>query len=282
MEYKGKSETKSTAIHQVRAHEQWVKAVLISDLVDAGDYVCELCCGKGVEMGKWVRAKVGRYTGIDPSSDWLLEAHARWEQKKRPFEAEFLTRDVFAEELDIAGKGEFDHVCCFQGLEAACEREASLQRLVASVAALLKPGGFFFGIVPDSSAIWHRAQKASGSESRHVRGQGPPYLWSIELDSDDFRFFGCRYQIKLDGVQTAHYLIHFSSFIQAAAQAGLQMIEITNLNDFYEDHRKNHVEQLKQWKVTNSKGQIDPSQKEIIGLYTTFVFQKPKRRSETL
>lgn len=26
--------------------------------------VCEFCCGTGLEIGKWDRAKVGDYTGI--------------------------------------------------------------------------------------------------------------------------------------------------------------------------------------------------------------------------
>jgi len=59
-----------------------------------------------------------------------------------------------------------------------------------------------------------------------------------------------------------------------AAQVGLQMVEITNLNDFYDDNRKTHQEQLKALKVLNVKGQIDPIQREVSGLYAAFVFQK--------
>ena len=52
-------------INKVKAHEQWVKTVLISDIVESGDKVCELCCGKGLDIGKWVRGKIGEFTGVD-------------------------------------------------------------------------------------------------------------------------------------------------------------------------------------------------------------------------
>jgi hypothetical protein len=38
---------------------------LISDIVDPCDKVCELYCGKGLDIGKWARAKIGHFVGID-------------------------------------------------------------------------------------------------------------------------------------------------------------------------------------------------------------------------
>ena len=44
--------------------EHWVKQTLIAQLSDEGDSVLELCCGKGVDLGKWIRAKAKHFTGI--------------------------------------------------------------------------------------------------------------------------------------------------------------------------------------------------------------------------
>jgi hypothetical protein len=52
------------------------------------------------------------------------------------------------------------------------------------------------------------------------------------------------------------------------------MLEITNLIEFYEDHRKNYNEHLKGLGVLNKQGKIEAGQKDVIGLYTTFCFQR--------
>jgi len=55
------------------------------------------------------------------------------------------------------------------------------------------------------------------------------------------------------------------------------MLEITNLTEFYEDHRKNYAELLKSLGVLNKQGKIEPQQKDLIGLFTTFCFQKVEK-----
>lgn len=42
---------------------------------------------------------------------------------------------------------------CF--LQLCFETEESARKLLHNVASLLKPGGYFFGITPDSSTIWY-------------------------------------------------------------------------------------------------------------------------------
>jgi len=55
------------------------------------------------------------------------------------------------------------------------------------------------------------------------------------------------------------------------------MLEITNLIEFYEDHRKNYSELLKALGVLNKQSKIEPSQKDLIGMFTTFCFQKVEK-----
>ena len=58
----------------------------------------------------------------------------------------------------------FDVVACHgAGFTMSFQREAHVRRLLKHVAATLRPGGLFFGVIPDSSAIWYRAQKSNRS-----------------------------------------------------------------------------------------------------------------------
>jgi len=78
-----------TPVWQVKSHAEWVKHVLISEIIESTDSVCELSCGKGMDLGKWARAKIARYVGIDSNSELLKEAKERWKQKKRTIPCRF-------------------------------------------------------------------------------------------------------------------------------------------------------------------------------------------------
>jgi len=69
--------------------------------------------------------------------------------------------------------------------------------------------------------------------------------------------------------------------VRLAASFGLNMLDITNLNDFYDDHKKNFNEQLKQLNVLSKQGKIEQPQKDLIGMYTTFCFQKVEKEKKT-
>jgi len=168
----------------------------------------------------------------------------------------------------------FDGVCCFNGFQNSFESREKAVMFLQNVAALLKPGGFFFGLLPDSSAIWYKAQRVS-NEKPFIKGD----LYSIEFESENFDFFGTKYNMKIEEAgllveQTDEFLVHFPSLIRLANDTGLKMLEITNLQEFYEDYRKNHSDLLKSMNVLNKQGKIDPAQKDVFGLFTTFLFQK--------
>ena len=89
--------------------------------------------------------------------------------------------------------------------------------------------------------------------------------------------------------------MHFPTLLELAKAVDLEMIEITNFNEFYEDNRHNHAHLLKKLSVLNSAHKLEREQQEIIGttpfpptlfmysstllffhagLRTTFVFRK--------
>eukprot|EP01114_Cavostelium_apophysatum_P003268 TRINITY_DN13069_c0_g1_i1.p1 TRINITY_DN13069_c0_g1~~TRINITY_DN13069_c0_g1_i1.p1 ORF type:complete len:311 (+),score=42.58 TRINITY_DN13069_c0_g1_i1:44-976(+) len=256
-----------TPIWQVKAHEQWVKTVMLSEIVEAGDKVCELCCGKGLDLGKWLRAKVESWTGVDSSSADLKEAEERWTQKQQPFPAQFIQMNLFTENIDKYSDKQFDCICCFDGLQQSFASRDKARNFIKNVASKLKPGGFFFGLVPDSSAIWYKAQKLTSG--RVIKGE----LFRIELEEDTFTNYGTRYTMHTEA-DVKEFMVHFPSLLKIANDFGLTMLEITNLLEFFEDNRKNYSDLLKGLNVLNKQGKIEPGQKEVSSLYSTFVFQK--------
>jgi len=262
-----------TPIWQVKAHEQWVKTVLLSDVVAPKDKVCELYCDKGHDIGKWGRAKISYYLGVDPSVDFLSDARERWKQKNKPFEADFIQIDPSLESFcNIRWKNNlmFDVVCCFNGMQNCFQAESHVRILLANVSSCLRNGGYFIGILPDSSSIWYRVHKTI-VERPCIRGA----LYSIEFKDDAFHFFGTTYRLKMEGSpEIEEYLVHFPSLVRIASEYQLVMIDITNLQDFYEENKKNYGDLLKTSGVLNKQGKIEPAQSDIIGLYTMFIFRK--------
>ncbi|XVE68690.1 hypothetical protein DITRI_Ditri09bG0089100 [Diplodiscus trichospermus] len=152
-----------------------------------------------------------RLKGHDVMSSGINEVREAWESQRKSFTAEFFEADPCTDNLEtkLQEKAiQADIVCCLQNLQLGFETEEKARRLLSNVSSLLKPGGYFFGITPDASAIW-------------------------------FPFFGKKYQLKFssDVSGETHCLVHFPSLIRLARAAGLEYVEIQNLTEFYDDNR---------------------------------------------
>ncbi|AQK63919.1 hypothetical protein Zm00014a_032809 [Zea mays] len=141
--------------------------------------VCDLYCDSGMDTDKWCDAQVGHYIGIDASASGVNYARELWENRRKPFTAEFIELDPSDDgfEAQVQEKGiQADMVCCMQHLQASwlfsrtsCfENEERAKKLLNNVSSLPKPGGYFFGITPDSSTIWTKYQK--NVEAAHNKG----------------------------------------------------------------------------------------------------------------
>uniref|UniRef100_A0A2P2JL42 mRNA (guanine-N(7))-methyltransferase n=1 Tax=Rhizophora mucronata TaxID=61149 RepID=A0A2P2JL42_RHIMU len=95
---------------------------------------------------------------VDISSSGISEMKKAWESQRKNFTSEFFEADPSSENFEIKLKekaNQADLVCCLQNLQLCFETEESARKLLHNVSSLLKPGGFFFGITPDSSTIWY-------------------------------------------------------------------------------------------------------------------------------
>ncbi|PNX72221.1 mRNA cap guanine-N7 methyltransferase 2-like protein [Trifolium pratense] len=117
------------------------------------------------------------------------------------------------------------------------------------------------------------------------------YMITFEVEEEKFPLFGKKYQLKFTNdvsAETHHCLVHFPSLIRLAREAGLEYVEIQNLTEFYDDNRLNLVSLIVAARaqlaglLTNyapnlldTRGRLLPRSYDMLGLYTTFIFQKP-------
>ncbi|KAJ1271947.1 hypothetical protein BS78_06G165300 [Paspalum vaginatum] len=256
---------------------EFAKTALIKIFAFPYATVCDVYCDGGVDTDKWCDAQVGHYIGIDASASGVSDARELWENKRKPFTAEFIELDPADDDFEaqLQEKGiQADIVCCMQHLQLCFESEERAKKLLNNVSSLLKPGGYFFGMTPDSSTIWTKYQK--NVEASHNKGlktvpnsiRSENYTITFEVEEEKFPFFGKKYQLKFSseaGFEN-HCLVHFPSLMRLAREAGLEYVEIQNLTEFYDDNSASFLD---------GRGKLLTRSYDILGLYSTFVFQKP-------
>ncbi|XP_006648010.1 mRNA cap guanine-N7 methyltransferase 2 isoform X2 [Oryza brachyantha] len=269
---------------------EFAKTALIKIFAFPYATVCDLYCDGGVDTDKWGDAQIGQYIGIDASALGVNDARELWESKRKPFTAEFIKLDPSADDFEaqMQEKGiQADIVCCMQHLQSCFQSEEHAQKLLNNVSSLLKPGGYFVGIIPDSSTIWTKYQK--NVEASHGKVQGlkavpnsirsENYVITFEIEEEKFPFFGKKYQLKFanESIFENHCLVHFPSLMRLAREAGLEYVEIQNLTEFYDDNRTQFAPLLGSFSASlvDPRGKLVARSYDILGLYSTFVFQKP-------
>uniref|UniRef100_A0A2P2JL37 mRNA (guanine-N(7))-methyltransferase n=1 Tax=Rhizophora mucronata TaxID=61149 RepID=A0A2P2JL37_RHIMU len=105
------------------------------------------------------------------------------------------------------------------------------------------------------------------------------YMITFEVEEEKFPLFGKKYQLKFahDISAETHCLVHFPSLIRLAREAGLEYVEIQNLTEFYDDNRTHFLGMLMNAgpNLVDAKGRLVPRSYDVLGLYSTFIFQKP-------
>ncbi|XP_023156386.1 mRNA cap guanine-N7 methyltransferase 2 [Zea mays] len=77
--------------------------------------VCGLYCDGGMDTDKWCDSQVGHYIGISASASGVNYARELWENRRKPFTAEFIELDPSDDgfEAQVQEKGiQVDIVCC--------------------------------------------------------------------------------------------------------------------------------------------------------------------------
>nr|XP_043632263.1 mRNA cap guanine-N7 methyltransferase 2 isoform X2 [Erigeron canadensis] len=269
-----------------------IKTALIKIFVSPYATVCDLYCGKVLDEERWDEAKIGHFIGIDEASSGVGEVREAWESPHKTYTSDFYELDPCTENLEaILGDkaNTVDIVCCMQRLQFCFETEEKVRRLLHNVSSLLKPGGYLIGITLDSSTLWAKYQKSVEAYHNRSGGMKPnlvpncirseSYMITFEVEEEKFPFFGKKYQMKFasDASAETHSLVHFPSLIRLAREAGLEYVEIQNLLEFYDDNKTQFSGMLGEvgHGFLDPKGRLLPKFQDVLGLYTTFIFQKP-------
>jgi len=264
-----------------------VKAVLVSLLVrEEKQSVCQLNFGAGLDAGKWYRAKVSHLLAVEPNEDKLVKGKKQYSVKKDEaekkkqgtfYEAEFLQEELTVE--DLANKLNFfmqyQFVACFEGLDEVISNEHELTKLFQNVSDLLHIGGYFFGIINDSRAIWTQAQKSliKGSKLPEIKSK----ILQIKFSSMNFENLGSEYTWEIEKKTHSYFLIHFPTFQKIAQRYGFVTLSMQNMKEFYEDQKGNFAELLNRALPRES---ADNDHKQAISFYSTFVLQKQMEYKE--
>ena len=103
-------------IYHLRCLNNWVKSMLINAYVREKDRVLDFACGKGGDLTKYRKARVGTYTGVDIALESVRrDATERYNVGSFPFPARFIAGDCF--EVDLIKEGalaqkSFDVISC--------------------------------------------------------------------------------------------------------------------------------------------------------------------------
>lgn len=225
--------------------------------------VVDLGCGKGGDLGKWQQAPqtVGLYVGLDPAEISVEQARDRYKAmrtgrgQRRPrgplFHAEFVSKDCYSDFLgDIPilqqvgidpnagpggsvmssrwGGGGFDVVASMFAIHYAFENEDKARQMLRNVAGLLRKGGRFLGVCPNSDVISARVAEynAKRKEQEEAKKEKPEDPEDGEVEESDNKpaWGNSLYQVRFpgpvpeDGIFRPPFGWRYSYFMEEAVE----------------------------------------------------------------
>lgn len=241
----------------------------------------DLACGRGGDIWKWIDANIGYVKGIDLSPGEIEEAKQRYSEaskKRNPLNThcEFESSSMLGIEMYKDEHRMYDAVTCMFALHYFFVSEKALHQFLQNVACNLKPGGYFFGTVPDGKSINACVMKSKLFTSPmlkvEARWQGMPST------------FGSPYICAIGDTVTGgeqgtegslEYLVYQNVLVHVAQQVGLDPVidyQDPDLESCLQPQDKDRV--LKHF--APSFPGSDPSLETASRLFTTFVFRKRK------
>ena len=244
-------------------NKEWAEGTGPPPMEERRLLVVDLGCGKGGDLGKWQQApqSVDLYVGIDPADISVEQARDRYgamrsgRGQRRPrghlFHAEFVSKDCYSEFLgDIQiiqqvgidpnagpggsvmssrwGGGGFDVVASMFAIHYAFENEDKTRQMLRNVAGLLRKGGRFLGVCPNSDVISARVAEynAKRKEQEEAKKEKPEDPEDGEVEESDNKpsWGNGLYQVRFpgpvpeDGVFRPPFGWRYSYFMEEAVE----------------------------------------------------------------
>ncbi|GMH05685.1 hypothetical protein Nepgr_007525 [Nepenthes gracilis] len=284
-------EREASPIIHLKKLNNWIKSVLIHLYGCRGDAVLDLACGKGGDLIKWDKAKIGYYVGIDSAEGSIEDCRTRYNgdvdqhqrRKKFTFPAHLICGDCFEVRLDkvLADDAPFDICSCQFAMHYSWSTEARARRALANVSALLRPGGIFIGTMPDANVIIKKLREAEGLAF------GNSVYWICfddEFAEKKFKSsspFGIKYKFHLeDAVDCPEWIVPFHVFKSMAEEYDLELVFVKNSHEFVHEYLKKpeFIELMRRLGALGDGNQdlstLSPDEWEVAYLYLAFVLRK--------
>ena len=156
---------------QLKKFHNEVKRELIRTYAGGARRLLDLACGRGGDLQKWADAEVREVVAVDLSPKEIEEARRRYrELRGKRVQVDFQqTDDVGVTSPLLFGpqhsrSDAFDAVTCMFALHYFFASEAALRHLLTTVAANLRPGGYFFGVCPDGARVQQAITSTPGAQ----------------------------------------------------------------------------------------------------------------------
>ncbi|KAG9153818.1 hypothetical protein Leryth_005943 [Lithospermum erythrorhizon] len=282
-------ERENSPIIHLKKLNNWIKSVLIQLYAKKGDAVLDLACGKGGDLIKWDKAKIGYYVGIDIAEGSIEDCRTRYNgdadhhqrRKKFSFPARLICGDCFEVRLDrvLADDAPFDICSCQFAMHYSWSTESRARRALANVSALLRPGGIFIGTMPDSNVIVKKLREV--------------YWIRFDEEYSDKRFkssnpFGIQYTFHLeDAVDCPEWVVPFHLFKSLAEENDLELVFVKNSHAFVDEYlkRPEFIELMRRLGALGDGNQdrstLSPDEWEAAYLYSAFVLRKRGQPDQT-
>ncbi|CAA7048452.1 unnamed protein product [Microthlaspi erraticum] len=282
-------EREASPIIHLKKLNNWIKSVLIQLYARRDDAVLDLACGKGGDLTKWDKARIGYYVGIDIAEGSIEDCRTRYNgdadhrQRRKNFPARLLCGDCFEIELDkiLEDDGPFDICSCQFALHYSWTTETRARRALANVSALLRPGGIFIGTMPDANVIIKKLRQAEGLEiGNSVYG----IRFGEEYSQKKFKGrspFGIKYVFHLeDAVDCPEWIVPFHVFKSLAEEYDLELVLVKNSHEFVHEYmsKPEFGELMRKLgalgDVNQGQSTISADEWEAAYLYLSFVLRK--------
>ena len=254
----------------------------------AGDAesLLDLACGRGGDIWKWIDAGIKYVKGIDLSPGEIEEAKTRFleaseKRKCLGTVCEFMASHTLGLDEHKEGR-QYDAVTCMFALHYFFVTEQALKQFLHNVSINLKPGGYFFGTVPDGKAVNECVKKnakfASPMLMIEARWQGQPET------------FGSPYICAIGDTVTSgeqgtegslEYLVYQNVLIGVA-----KLYDLEPVYDYQDPALESCLRSEDKDRLMKHFApcfpESDPSLETASALFTTFVFRKKNGKQENI
>lgn len=139
--------------YPLKNYHNRIKSMLLSCFSHGVRHHLDLACGRGGDIQKWDRARIGHVCALDISKNEIHEARSRY-ASIRPYTTKctFVQTDRLTHD-PIPFETRFDTISCMFAMHYFTHSKKALRRVFKTVSDSLREGGVFYGITTNGHAI---------------------------------------------------------------------------------------------------------------------------------